>query len=268
MNNVFITKGKNPGPTVSVIGGVHGNEVCGVETIRKFSNSLQIECGTIQWILGNPLAIERRVRQTDTNLNRMFKDAKDLSAQELSSYERKRAEELMEYLDKSDAMLDIHSSASPSSIPFVICEPHSFEVARTLPVSIISYGWDALEPGGTDHYMNRQNKIGICIECGYHDDPSAKNIAEVAISSFLASLGLHLGVSGQTQAQRFIKVQEIYKTKTNFTPTKMFADFEYVAKDSVIGTDGEAIVKMPYDGSVVFVRERKSPGEEAFLIGV
>jgi hypothetical protein len=39
----------------------------------------------------------------------------------------------MEILDKCDALLDIHASFTKDSVPFVICEKQSFDIARILP---------------------------------------------------------------------------------------------------------------------------------------
>jgi succinylglutamate desuccinylase len=61
---------------------------------------------------GNIEAIEKKERQIDLNLNRMFRDDSTFTLEERVSVEYKRSREIMPYLDLSDASLDLHSSPS------------------------------------------------------------------------------------------------------------------------------------------------------------
>lgn len=261
-------EGKRPGKTVAIMAGVHGNEKCGIIAFEKILPNLHVENGLVYFILGNLEAIVKCVRQIDTNLNRMFRPADLLSAKEQESYERKRALEIMPFLDESEALLDIHSSGSVMSTPFIICEPPSFSISDIMDFPIVSYGWDALEPGTTDYYMNRMEKIALCVECGYHEDPSSVDRAIQAIFDFLRATGnlRHQNYDKRNKRTReIIKVEYVYKTKIDFEPVKSFADFEFLESGEKIGRDGSEVVVAPYDGMIIFCRNRKGVGEEAFL---
>ena len=69
------------------------------------------------FIYGNPRAIDVGTRFVDVNLNRMFRDEKDLTDIERQSYERSRALEVMKYLDKVDVSLDVHSKRHAKQHP-------------------------------------------------------------------------------------------------------------------------------------------------------
>ncbi len=270
IEGVITITGPKTGKTVSIIGGVHGNEECGVRAIKELLPKIKITAGKIHFIYGNPLAIARVVRQTGMNLNRAFLPEKELTDAEKLSYERKRALEIMPFLEQSDALLDLHASQSKNTIPFVICEPPSFVVAKQLSFPIISCGWDELEPGSTDYFMNKMGKIGLCIECGYHYDSLSVARAKRTISDFLNLMGLTEGkisIFPSKQRPKIIRVHSIYHTKKNFSPAREFADFEGLKKGELIGRDGTERIFAPDDDYIVFCRRRKNSGEEAFLLG-
>lgn len=174
MNKPIIIESNQPGPTVVILGGVHGNETCGVEALKTLHN-ITIDRGTLILIYGNPQAIEQNVRYVEQNLNRMFCDDAGLTSELKVSYEYQRSREILPYLHAADYSLDLHASFTPDSEPFIICESNALALVQYLPQDRVCYGFTRLEPGGTDGYMNELGKVGICIECGYLADP--KNLA-------------------------------------------------------------------------------------------
>ena len=163
---VTTLRGKEPGPHIVISGSVHGNETCGPDAFEEILPTLSLARGSATFVISNPKARERRVRFTEANLNRLFKSDEFISPEQKSTYEYKRSRELMPLFLEADALLDIHSGATPGMEPFAICNPLSGAVARTLGFPIVSWGWDVLEPGGTDDYMYLNGKIGVCVECG------------------------------------------------------------------------------------------------------
>lgn len=269
VEGVTIIEGEEKGEALTIMVGVHGNEVGGILALKEIIPQLHIKRGVVHFILGNPRAIEKNVRFIDENLNRLFVAENKLNEQQKKSYERKRAIELIPYLRESKALLDLHASASVHTTPFLICESHSFEIAKKLPFSIRSSGWDVLEPGGADWFMNQNGGSGICAECGFLNDPQSKNVASQAIYAFLSFFGAIENLPGELniKKQREIFVNYIYKTHENFTPQKDFKDFDLVKKEQPIGSDGRKVIVAPEDGVVIFVRKREKPNEEAFLFG-
>lgn len=258
--------GSEPGETVTVIGGVHGDEVCGVEALKSLISDLEIARGKVHFIFGNPRAIEQCVRLMEMNLNRAFKPVENFTADELSSYERERALYIMPFLQESEALLDIHSSSSKITQPFVICESNSFGIVSHLPVVLKARGFDELHPLGTDGYMNSIGKYGICIECGYHTDPAAVDVAKEAVLAFLSYFDIIDVALPPAKEQTSVHAYGIYKTQTDFVRVREFGDFEKVSKGDVIGTDGGIPLEIEDDNSyVMFVNDCDGPNEEAFV---
>lgn len=266
----FVIDSGKPGKELVLIAGIHGNETCGIRAFGSIKlKPPTITSGRVTFVLGNLRAIDNGVRFVERNLNRMFRDDADLAQSDLESYEYARSRELMPLLEQADAVLDIHSSATPNSTPFVICDRKSLDLAASLGFPIVSYGWDQVEPGATDDYVSSLGKIGLCIECGYHEEDAAVARASDAITRFLAYMGVCEQESNSiiNEEPRFVQVVSLHKTISDFTPSRSFDDFEKISPSTLIGTDGKSEILAPDTGVVIFVRSRKNPGEEAFIFG-
>jgi succinylglutamate desuccinylase len=262
-----------PGPKSIIFAGVHGDEICGVKAFQKVLSDLVINKGSAVFVIANPEAIEKNVRFTEFNLNRSFKEVSEYTNAEKETYEYKRAQVLKQYLDDADVLLDIHASFTPESEPFVICERNADAITEYFPVIFkkIVYGFDAIEPGGTDFYMNRVGKIGICAECGYLLDPNAVDLAVEVIMSFLRARE-HVNNEGAQKisdtSRDYIQMTELYHTKTDFfILTRPFADFEEIKAGELIAIDGDEKIFGKKDCSILFAHEQNEKGTEGFLLG-
>lgn len=259
--------GKEKGTTSIILVGVHGNEKCGVHALNKILPSLQIQKGRLLIAYGNPKAIEQNVRFTNSNLNRLFRSNDKLSEKERMSYEYTRAQYLKKYLDQADVLLDIHASSIPKSKRFIICEKNAKEIIKNLPVDLIVSGFDDVEPGGTDYYMNNTGRTGICLECGYIEDSESVQIAEESIIAFLKARG-HLINDLTLQKQSYVRMYKKYFAKTNsFTLSKPFENFEVIERNQLIGTDGEEKIRAEKQGLILFAHNGNNVNDEVFLLG-
>ncbi len=259
--------GKEKGPISSILVGVHGDEKCGVDALKNILPNLEIERGNVFCIYGNPRAIEAHTRYTEANLNRMFNNDDSLTTKEKESYEYQRAQFLKNYLDKSEVLLDIHASSIPKSRIFAICEPNAKGIIRYLPVDCVVSGFDKVEPGGTDYYMNTNGKIGICLECGYLGDPQSIRVAEESIFAFLKARG-HITRSIIFRPQSYVRMYKKYRAKTSsFVLSKLFENFEVVEENQLIGIDGQEEVRATQRSVVLFAHNGSSINDEVFLLG-
>ena len=265
----FIEKrGAKDGPVSMVLAGVHGNERCGVKAFEKIVPELEIEHGTVYFGYGNPRAIEQNIRQTDTNLNRLFLDASKLNDKDKETYEYERAQFLKTYFDKVDVLLDIHATTIEGSPSFAICDKNAEQFATHLPTGLVVSGFNDIEPGGTEDYMNKKGGVGLCVECGYNKDPDSTKVAEESIYAFLSARG-HITKSVKpVKKQTYIHMFKLYHTRTdNFTLAKTFQNFEEIQKGQHIGTDGDEEVHAPETCRIVFAHHCSEEGSEGFLLG-
>ncbi|MBI4836751.1 MAG: succinylglutamate desuccinylase/aspartoacylase family protein [Candidatus Abawacabacteria bacterium] len=266
MNEPIIIQSSQIGPKVVILGGVHGNETCGVKVLDQLQN-LTINKGQLTLMYGNPMAIKQNVRFVEQNLNRMFVPDQDLSITMRQSYEYQRSREILPYLQAADYLLDIHASFTPGSLPFIICESNGALIAQHFPHLMRCYGFAVIEPGGTDGFMNNNGKVGLCVECGYLADVATNEIGYETARSFLAALGLIDRKLTVNSLQQVWDAYYLYHTKTNsFRLTKEFTDFEDVKPGQTIGYDGNEAVNAFQNEKVLFARNRDKIGDEAFIL--
>jgi succinylglutamate desuccinylase len=251
------------------MGGVHGDEPCGIKVLEYIENNINLISGKLYLIYGNPRAIEQKVRQTDINLNRIFRNDNQISEKEKMTYEYNRSREIIRYLDKSDVLFDIHSSSIKGTEPFVICEPRCADIFKYFPVPFSCSGFDDIEPGSTDYYMSLSGENGICIECGYNGNEETKQVGIECIEISLALLGMIDGNIEQVvnKKQKRLKAVCLYKTKTdNFRLVKEFDNFEPIKKGQHIATDGDKKIFSDSNQFILFAHNCDKKGEEGFIL--
>lgn len=242
------------GPTVVILAGVHGNETAGVLAIEEYF-PVDLICGTVITVVVNERALEQGVRFIEEDLNRAMSSDSD-------SHEGLLAKNLRRLLAEADALLDLHTSSSANK-PYCICEPHSLEVAKYLPVGTVLTNVDSVHHGSTDEFMNKQRKVAVCVECGAHDDPASVEMAKQSIDCFLSAFGVVQ--RGQPVSHQVIwKVVNMYRNKKPFLAEDL-SDFSCVRRGDKLGMDGQQEVVASVDGCVVFLQESIEPGGECFL---
>jgi succinylglutamate desuccinylase len=276
--------GSKIGPTVVVFGGTHGNELTGIEVVKKLLHTIEsgqqmIESGVLYLILGNPRAIERNTRGSEdhADLNRCFK--KDVLLQSDELYERKRAKEIAKILVSADVSIDLHATNKPS-VPFLCCladEAHRkiyqwFDCDRVLadPRYIL-----AGEPVTTDEFIDVQGGIGICYETGFVGDLTRvdsvyENVLNVLYDQGLVTSPLPRG-SMRGSRHVFELTERINLTEAGFR----YADgrgkgsFEEFKKGDVLGYVGEEPLIAEYDGVIIFpkVPEHWKIGQPVLYLG-
>ena len=110
-----------PLPTVAVIGGTHGNEIAGVNLVRRMLAAPEsFERPRIRTlaVIGNPEAVKRCTRFVDCDLNRCM--SPQILAGEEGPYEERRARELAAQLGSATIVLDIHNTTSNAGTMLIV----------------------------------------------------------------------------------------------------------------------------------------------------
>lgn len=254
-----------PGPTVVILAGVHGNEVAGIELVKNYiqTRCLNILKGKMHFAFGNPKAIAGNTRFTEVDLNRQFAS----TVQNTTTYEYSRAQFLKKLFQSADVLIDLHASFTAQTNPFIICERNAINIIKSMPISTICFGLDAVQPGGTDYYMNQIGKIGICIECGYLDDANGVQVADQCVKSALKALGMTQAETLPMVPQQLFDAYIQYYSKTDCcTLSKQFADFEVVLQGQLLATDGAIEVRAEQDSSILFAHSVKASHKEVFVL--
>ncbi len=276
---IWEIKTNQPGKTVCILGGTHGNELTGIEVVKKFvsefeNEKLKLETGRLIFALSNPKAIERNTRGAEDHqdLNRsFFLDVIERPGNE--TYEDKRAKELAPFLKQSDISIDIHSTNKPSEPMFCMKDDQEhkeiakwFECPRILddPKLVIGQGVNVT----TDEYVDNNGGIGIAYESGAVSDLSKigevyKSILNIFRSEKMINDGV-LVKDPQVKWESFQMEQAILLDKRGFSFAKDrgVSSFEPFSKGDLLGYYGQDELIAQFDGVIMFPKVK-----ELFKIG-
>jgi hypothetical protein len=184
-----------PGPTVVLIGGLHGNEIAGVHAIGRVLEAIRarniVVCGRILGVAGNLGALRARQRFIDNDLNRGWTPPFRQSTAE----DRERAELLELFEPLLDAasepvvFVDLHTSSGNGS-PFACMADvlRNRPIAFACPVPVV-LGLEEVIDGTMLGYLCDRGHVGVAFEGGQHDDPITASRLEAIIWVTLTTVG-------------------------------------------------------------------------------
>lgn len=166
-------------PEVAVVGGIHGDEPCGVAAVRRLmEDDLSVE-RPVALILANELAVEQGKRYIETDLNRAFPgDPAGSHEEQLAA----RLDSLLEGL----SVLALHSTQSHDE-PFAVVNEltdRTRRICRRLPIDAV------VESGSFVEGRLFASADVIEVECGLQWSSAATENAYELARSFLAAEGV------------------------------------------------------------------------------
>ncbi|MGL1903695.1 MAG: aspartoacylase [Fibrobacterales bacterium] len=166
----------SPLTKIAIVGGTHGNELTGVNLIKKWDrNPTLIErdsfCTTTT--LANHDAIKACRRYIEKDLNRCFKQS-DLNDPSLITTEEHRAKEINTELGPkgsphaSDIILDLHNTTANMGISLIIGQkdPALLQILSKLSSNPLVYIYYMAEGSENSPYLPSIAQRDICVESG------------------------------------------------------------------------------------------------------
>ncbi|HSE77968.1 MAG TPA: succinylglutamate desuccinylase/aspartoacylase family protein [Alphaproteobacteria bacterium] len=279
----------SPGPAVLAVALTHGNEFCGMTALSwLLDHDVRPKRGALTLAFANVAAYERfdpgrpfESRFVDRDLNRAWTDA--IMADDTKSIEARRARELRPVVDAADALIDLHSTAFPCASMLVLGD---LEKSRRLATALREPLTHIISPAGKHQggllfeygRFGRENDdaVAIAVECGQH---FARRSGEVAIQAALRFLR-HFDVIDRAFAERHLepptdgepttyRITEVVTVKGEGARfARPLVGFEEFAKGELIGFDGVAEVRAPYDRcAAIMPRAVIVPGREMVSLG-
>ena len=193
-----------PGRHAMVTALVHGNELCGAWALKGLLEAgVRPRQGSLTLAFCNLAAFDRfdatafdASRFVDEDLNRQWSADRIADA---TTCERRRAGELLPFVDRADWLLDLHSMHEPGA-PLLLVGTHArnLELARRLrtPEHVV------VDEGHQDGTRMRDfgrfglpdaqagGKHSLLIECGFHGDISSRDVAQDLCIRFLVEAGV------------------------------------------------------------------------------
>lgn len=288
--------GKQPGPLVICIGGIHGNEPAGALALeivlKKLHEATPPFLGEFIALAGNVNALNSGIRFQQQDLNRMWLPdrVRQLTAQppeKNATAEETEQRELLEIIEAAVAhhrgdvvFLDLHTTSSEGS-PFAIISDTltNRRLALELGVPII-LGLEENLDGTILNYINELGYAAIGFEAGQHRSPASLRNHEAAIWVTLASAGCikPYFINGLYDLRQHLKhsaygvprVMELryrhgISEADDFAMQPGFSNFTRVAKEQLLANDHGGKITAPEDG-LLFMPLYQSQGEDGFFL--
>ncbi|MBB5180301.1 hypothetical protein HNQ44_001729 [Planomicrobium koreense] len=267
---VFLVNGSQEGPTVLVMGGIHGCEYTSIDAAQKIGAALdpeEMKGKAIVLPIANPAAFYARsiyVHPKDhKNLNRMFPGNQHGSDAERLAYWLNEA-----VMKKVDYVIDLHGGDMIEAlVPFTIY--HAAEDRKVQETSKgmaslfeISYviGSSGQVPGSTYGCAAEQGIPAIIAEAGQQGIMSGQDseMLQRGVSNVLASLGI-LADEVQKADSVYISVFDWYRSDRRGLWYPVINVGDEVAKGQLLGTLADEFgdtlqeIRSHTDGVVLFL---------------
>ena len=268
------------GPHLLVLGAIHGNEVAGPNAIFKIIDAIQtyqihLKSGRLTFVpICNMQACQKDIRQIDENLNRVIRIHDNPS-----SYEQHLANEIVPLIKQCDVLLDLHSTHSKGDVPFAFCDYPTSEnkaLIEAINVQYVLLGWPEIYAGktqisdySTERCAHDYQKTGITLECGYHKEEDATDVAYAAIINTLIHLGMIDGTIAKMPPKTSIRLTDyIVKNKSgHLCRTYKHLD-EVIQGQKIAEYDDGEVLYAPYDGYILLPNANAEIGAEWYYLGV
>lgn len=257
------------GRKVMIIGGTHGNELAGIEVVKRLiadfdSGELKLKSGELRLAFGNPAAIEAGERFIDGNdLNRCF------AAEVLESgqtVEAERARLLAANIAEVDVLIDIHATNQPSR-PFVVSRVDAeheavykfFHGDYVLADPNLIFGG---EPVATEEYADSIGKVGVCYEAGFAEDLSRVDEICNEVLMYLASVDLidfesEFTMPAKPAVYEIVEAVKLEGECFEFADGNDAHSFKLIEKGAVLGQDARGDFVVDDDYYIIFQKKRE-----------
>jgi predicted deacylase len=208
----------------------HGNETIG-HRVAKRLQGIQLQNGTIQVLVANPLAYKKRKRFIDEDLNRSFPGNSE------GNHEQKIAATLMPIIQSADVVIDIHSTTSDLKDALIITKADR----RTLEcVKAIQPKYVLLMQFSKTNALISNAKIGIAFEYGADKDQRAIEKTVRGIERLLVHLGcITKRVPKNNTVTTIFEVRESMVKPKNATLRSTIKNYRQVKKGEVYAYDSK-----------------------------
>jgi succinylglutamate desuccinylase len=202
---IAFIRGSLPGPTLIILGGIHGNEPAGVLAAERVRRRMQkrkaVLRGEVVLLRGNTRALAQRVRYIDADLNRQWTSENARTAE----LEKQSIPGVSELREQSEVLaivkevvgrargeiyfLDLHTTSAHGQ-PFATVGDtlRNRRFALTFPLTVV-LGLEEQIDGTMLEYMNNLGAITMGVEAGQHEAMTSVDHHEAVIWNATASTG-------------------------------------------------------------------------------
>ena len=287
--------GRLPGPTLLILGGIHGNEPAGVRAANRVLPRLKEQraqlCGEVVLLRGNTRALEQNVRYVDADLNRQWTHDSIRKGEEGNcdpeNSELIEQAELLGILREAVQrargdiyFLDLHTT-SASGVPFATVGDtlRNRRFALNFPLTIV-LGLEEQIDGTLLEYFNNLGAVTMGVEAGQHQAHTSVDHHEAVIwNAVVASGNLRredVTWLGRSQSllsragggRRVVEVRHRHAIapEDNFQMEPGFRNFQPVRRGQVLATDRTGKITARETG-LILLPLYQTLGDDGFFLG-
>lgn len=295
--------GREKGPLLICIGGMHGNEPAGVQALTRIFKMIENEPnlnpdfvykGRIVGLVGNLQALDKNSRYVEKDLNRQFiqKNIDRVFSTPYLKLENEDVElrdlievirfELEDYPSEKVYFLDLHTTSSEGGIFCITTDDaESIRIAVELHAPVI-LGFLQDVKGTTMHYFNTKNlgrdTTALTFESGQHDDLLSINRAIAGITNCMRSIGSVIPEHVENKhdsllieySENLPKVSRLLKrhaitVEDQFKMLPDYLNFQPVNKGEVVAYDQKGPIVVNQDCRILMPLYQNQ-GEEGFYL--
>ena len=289
-------RGSLPGPTLIILGGIHGNEPAGVLAANRVRLRMQQRRaalrGEVVLLRGNTRALEQRLRYIDVDLNRQW-TAENVRIAEL---ENQSIREVSEFLEQRELLtvvrevvsrargeiyfVDLHTTSAHGQ-PFATVGDtlRNRRFALSFPLTIV-LGLEEQIDGTLLEYVNNLGAITMGVEAGQHEAMTSVDHHEAVIWNAMASTGnfrredlpeLEQSQSLLKRASGGMKVVEVrhrhaIAPEDCFKMEPGFTNFQSVRRGKVLARDRTGEIKASETGLILMPLYQTLGNDGFFLV--
>ena len=289
-------RGSQPGPTLIIVGGIHGNEPAGVLAAERVWRRLQrrkaVLRGEVVLLRGNTRALEQRVRYIDADLNRQWTSENVRSA----GLEKPDIPAVSEFREQSELLtivseavsrargeiyfLDLHTTSAQGQ-PFATVGDtlRNRRFALTFPLTIV-LGLEEQIDGTLLEYINNLGAVTLGVEAGQHEAMTSVDHHEAVIWNAAASAGNLLRkdlpeldesrslLRRASGGRRVVEVRHRHAivTTDQFKMEPGFRNFQPVRRGQVLARDRMGEIKARETG-LILLPLYQPLGDDGFFLG-
>lgn len=287
--------GRQPGPTLIVVAGLHGNEPAGVQGARRVLAALADRRdelhGTFIALAGNLIGLQQGTRFVEADLNRLWTRARVSAIREGAEPTSIEEAELRDLdLELRAAvnsatgpifLLDLHTTSAPGP-PFVVLNDtlpnRSFALHFPVPVVL---GLEEELEGTLLAYLARSiDIVSAGFESGQHDERAAVDQAAAAIWLALQTSGVIEGadwpeveaahaaldrVGADLPAMVDVHHREHIEPEDRFEMAPDFVGFQEVEVGQRLATNRQGPIHSPQDG-LILMPLYQGQGDDGFFV--
>ncbi len=287
-------EGALAGPTLVVVGGLHGNEPAGVAAGQAVAARIGEKAGRLRGdvvlLAGNTRALVASRRYVDTDLNRHWTPKRlevlesGTGGDEVSEDHDQRElhaefEEAVRRARGQMFVVDLHSTSGRGA-PFVTLGDtlRNRAFAMAFPVTII-LGIEEQLDGTMLSALNEQGMVTLGFEAGQHDDPASFSNDVAAIWISLVTAGMldaadvpdledhqrRLAIAGG--GRRFVEVRHRHPVRPGdgFEMRPGYTNFQPVARGETLATDWRGPIRATESG-LMLMPLYQALGDDGFFL--